>query len=219
MEIAETVTASAMAIPLDETPRVNLDDAELVALSRGDDRDAFGQLVDRHKDRVVNYLTRLTGNRDRAEDFAQETFIRLFQNLDRYRDEGALVAYLLRIATNLVRSEERRRSRWRVLRPLFAVTGFRGGMGRGAREEDPEASPQNRALASEETRQVSAAIASLDLRYRAPLVMREIEGATYQEIAIALGVNEGTVKSRLHRGRHLLKEKLTPYWNGGHHDG
>ena len=94
MEIAETVTASAMALPLDETPRVNLDDAELVALSRGDDRDAFGQLVDRHKDRVVNYLTRLTGNRDRAEDFAQETFIRLFQNLDRYRDEGALVAYL-----------------------------------------------------------------------------------------------------------------------------
>ena len=73
-------------------------------------------MVDRHKDLVVNYLARLVGCRDRAEDYAQETFVRLYQNLDRYRDEGNLVAYLLRIATNLVRRDERPKAALRSAR-------------------------------------------------------------------------------------------------------
>jgi len=189
-------------------------DAELLRDSRSGDRDAFAQLVDRHKDRVVSYLTRLTGCPDRAEDLAQDTFIRLYQNLGRYREQGVLAAYLLRIATNLVRSEQRRRKRWKLLRPVLLASGFRH-----ARLDDdgpdPDAGPQDTVLASEEQHQVSRALATLDLRFRAPLVMREIEGLSYGEIAEALEVSEGTVKSRLHRARSLLKEKLTPYWNGG----
>jgi RNA polymerase sigma-70 factor (ECF subfamily) len=196
------------------TATLDVDDAELLQRCRSRDADAFTRLVDRHKDAVVNYLTRLTGCRDRAEDFAQETFVRLYQNLDRYREEGALAAYLFRIATNLVRSDERRRKRWRLLRPMLAVSGFLPG-GDGAVASAPEPGPQGRALAHEEYRQVTRALASLDLLYRAPLVLREIEGLSYHQIADALGVSEGTVKSRLHRGRQLLKERLAPYWNGG----
>ncbi len=185
---------------------IDITDAELLSRSRAQDPEAFRELVDRHKNVMVNYLTRLTGNRESAEDFAQETFVRFYQQLGRYREEGTLSAYLFRIATNLVRSDERRRRRWRLLQPIlgFSTNGHH-----------PEESPQATALASEEHRQVTRAIASLDLLYRAPLVLREIEGLSYQEIAAALKISEGTVKSRLHRGRQLLKDKLTPYWKGG----
>ena len=185
-----------------------INDVELQARSRARDAEAFSQLVERYKDRMVNYLTRLTGCRDRAEDLAQETFVRFFKQIHRYREEGTLSAYLFRIATNLVRSEERRKRRWQLLQPLLPDGVF-------ARGGEAPASPQADALASEEHRQVSRALASLDVLYRAPLVLREIEGLSYQQIATALGCREGTVKSRLHRGRQLLKETLTPYWNGG----
>lgn len=182
-------------------------DAELLEKSRAHDMEAFACLVERHKNLLVNYMARLTGCRDRAEDLAQETFVRFYQTLDRYREEGALSAYLLRIGTNLVRSEERRRKRWRGLMPVFKASPF---------GHQPEASPHTQALAREEQQQVSSALSSLDVVYRAPLVLREIEGLSYQEIASTLECHEGTVKSRLHRGRQLLKEKLAPYWNGGH---
>ena len=187
---------------------MTIDDAELLTRSRERDADAFGQLVERHKDQIVNYLARLTGCRDRAEDIAQETFVRFYKQLHHYREEGTLSAYLFRIATNLVRSEERRKRRWKLLQPILTYGGFYEG-------HASPASPQTDALASEEHRQVTRALASLDVLFRAPLVLREIEGLSYQEIAVALGCSEGTVKSRLHRGRHLLKERLAPYWNGG----
>ncbi len=171
------------------------------------DPQAFGRVVDGHKDQMVNYLTRLTGCRDRAEDLAQETFVRFYKHAHRYREEGTLSAYLFRIATNLVRSEERRKRRWQMLQPLFKHSRWGG--------EDNQPSPHADALASEEHGQVTQAIASLNVLYRAPLVLREIEGLSYLEIATALGCSEGTVKSRLHRGRLQLKEKLAPYWKEG----
>ncbi len=185
-----------------------LNDGQLLTRSRARDADAFAQLVNRHKDQIVNYLARLTGCRDRAEDIAQETFVRFYKQIHHYREEGTLSAYLFRIATNLVRSEERRKRRWQMLQPILSYGGF-------ADNGHQPASPQAEALASEEHREVTRALASLDVLYRAPLVLREIEGLSYQQIAAALGCNEGTVKSRLHRGRQMLKQRLAPYWNGG----
>ncbi|MEM6796257.1 MAG: sigma-70 family RNA polymerase sigma factor [Acidobacteriota bacterium] len=175
--------------------------------------DSFARLVDLHKDAIVNYLTRLTGQRDRAEDVAQETFVRFYQNRHRYREEGTLRSYLLRIATNLVRSEERRRSRWRLLEPIFSHGGTSPD-GVHSQQHPHERSPQVMALACEEQREVSRAIAELPLTLRAPLVLREIEGLAYQEIAEILELNGGTVKSRLWRAREALKKELEPYWKG-----
>ncbi|HVR30386.1 MAG TPA: sigma-70 family RNA polymerase sigma factor, partial [Thermoanaerobaculia bacterium] len=77
-----------------------------------------------------------------------------------------------------------------------------------------EPSPQRRLLSEEATQVVEAALAGLPLRYRAPLVLREIEGLSYREIAVALGCREGTVKSRINRARERLKTLLEPYWRG-----
>ena len=178
-------------------------DAGLMVRLRTGDRDAFTDLVERHKDAVVNYLTRLTGNRDRAEDLAQETFLRLFRSAGSYSEQGLLRAYLFRIATNLVRSEERRERRLRLLLPFLG----------NHRHAEPSA--PSGLLRRELHREVAAAVAQLPLRYRVPLVLHEIEGWPYADIARELGCREGTVKSRIHRGRQHLKERLAPYWNGG----
>jgi RNA polymerase sigma-70 factor (ECF subfamily) len=178
-------------------------DATQMARVRSGDRDAFADLIDRHKDAVVNYLTRLTGDRDRAEDLAQETFLRLFRSAGSYSEQGLLRGYLFRIATNLVRSEERREKRLRLLLPFLG------------RQDHAEPAAPSGLLRREMHREVSAAVAQLPLRYRVPLVLHEIEGWAYAEIAQALGCREGTVKSRIHRGRQHLKERLAPYWQGG----
>lgn len=189
-------------------------DACLMDRVRSGDRTAFSQLVDRHKDAMVNYLTRLTGCRDRAEDVAQDTFIRLHASADRYREEGRFSGYLYRIATNLVRQEERRNKRWRLLRPMLAPAASNGANGHHVA---PEA--QARLLRREIHEQLSRAVAGLPLRFRVPIVLRDIEGWSYADIARLTGWREGTVKSRLSRGRQHLRTELAPYWNGDRHRG
>jgi RNA polymerase sigma-70 factor (ECF subfamily) len=180
-------------------------DGELLAAARNGHKEAFALLVDRHKDILVNYLTRLTGAHDRAEDLAQEAFVRLYSS-DRYEDRGLLRAYLFRIATNLLRSEERRENRWRRLQTL--LTNTNGHLSEG--------SGQERLLLEQEIGTVvGQAIAALPLRYRAPLLLHEIQGWPYRDIGQTLGCREGTVKSRIHRGRQLLRQGLETYWTGG----
>lgn len=179
-------------------------DAELMARVRSGDQDAFAGLIDRHKNMLVNYLTRLTGYRDRAEEYAQEAFLRLYQSASRYREQGQLLPYLYRIATNLVRSDERKKRRWQILSSVFSSNGHHG-----------EPTPQSQLLAAEAREQVHIALSNLPAHYRAPLILREIEEWTYQDIAKAVGCREGTVKSRINRGRNQLRELLGPYMNGG----
>jgi RNA polymerase sigma-70 factor (ECF subfamily) len=179
------------------------DDAALMARVQEGDRHAFGQLVGRYEATVVNYLTRLTRDRGRAEELAQEAFLRLYERASRYQERGQLLPYLLRIASNLLRSEERRSRRWRTLSVLV-----------GSTPSQPEPNQERRLLSGEATRIVEDALQALPLRYRSPLVLREIEGLSYREIAIALGCREGTVKSRINRARERLKNLLQSYWQG-----
>jgi RNA polymerase sigma-70 factor (ECF subfamily) len=193
-----------MSQPIEPAREAEESDAELMARVREGDRDGFADLVNRHKDAVVNYLTRLTGSRDRAEDLGQETFLRLFRSAGGYVEQGYLRAYLFRIATNLVRSEERRERRQRLLQPLL-----------GGEPDRAEPAAHTGLLRQEMQRVMTAAVARLPLRYRTPLVLHEIEGWSYADIAADLDCREGTIKSRIHRGRQSLKRLLESYWNGG----
>lgn len=179
------------------------DDALMQRVREGDD-DAFGEIVDRYKDSLVNYLTHLVRSRDRAEEVAQDAFVRLYRNSDKYKQQERLGPYLFRIATNLVVTEIRRERRWSLLLPrLHAST----------RQTTP--SPDTNLFTSEIQRQVAAAIDRLPINYRAPLVLFEVEEWSYDEIAKALDVRVGTVKSRISRARELLRRHLAPWWTGG----
>ena len=185
-----------------------LTDGDLLARARNGHPEAFAVLVDRYKNPLVGYLISLVRDRERAEDLAQESFLRLYEKGSNYREQGLLQAYLFRIATNLLRSEERRKARWNRIRTLFVSSNGHG-------PEPAEAPTQEkRLLRSEESRRLRRAIAELPLHYRAPLVLHEIDGWRYREIGEALGCREGTVKSRIHRGRQILRQELEDQWEG-----
>ncbi len=188
-----------------EPPDIEHDtDARLMEKVRAGDREAFGDLVDRHKDKLVGYLTRLTADRSRSEDLAQEAFLRVFRSASSYREQGQLTAYLFRIATNLLRSEERKARRWQLLTPRLVAAAPAG-----------PPTPHSELVSREISRQLEQALAALPLKFRAPLVLYEIEGSSYRTIAEVLSCSEGTVKSRIARARGRLREALAPIWNGG----
>ena len=179
------------------------DDALMQRVREGDD-DAFGEIVDRYKNSLVNYVTHLVRSRDRAEEIAQDAFVRLYRNASQYKAQERLAPYLFRIATNLVVTEARREKRWSLLLPrLHAST----------RTDQP--APDAELYTSEIQRQVSTALAQLPLKYRVPLVMFELEEWSYDDIARALEIATGTVKSRISRARDLLRRHLAPWWTGG----
>ena len=182
------------------------DDALMQRVREGDD-DAFGEIVDRYKDSLVNYLTLLVRSRDRAEEIAQEAFVRLYRSAANYRERERLGPYLFRIATNLTVSEVRRERRWSLLLPrLHASTS------------SSTPSPDANLFTDEIQRHVAAALDRLPLKYRAPLVLFEIEEWSYDEIAKALDIRVGTVKSRISRARELMRRSLAPWWIGGNHE-
>lgn len=201
--------SGASILPVAELPEpaADLTNAQLMARVRTGDRWAFAELVERHKDGLVAYLNRLSGSRDRAEDLAQEAFLRLYNAAGRYRERGQLTAFLYRIATNLLRTEERRERRQRRLTATFA-----GGELPSPGSATGGEGVQDRLLRRELKAQLTRAVAALPLRYRAPLVLAEVEGWPLKEIARLLGCREGTVKSRLFRARRQLRERLAPYW-------
>jgi len=183
-------------------------DAELMERTRQGDRRAFGVIVERYKDAMVNYLARLSGCRARAEDMAQEAFLRLFLHRDRYQEEGKLAALLYRIATNLARSEHRRLRRQQLL-----TLGLARSNGHDARRSP--ATPEALALSGEAQGQLLEAIRRVKLKFRVPLVLHEIEGLSYGEVAAVVGCGENTVKSRISRGRQMLKQRLNHYLDDG----
>jgi RNA polymerase sigma-70 factor (ECF subfamily) len=181
-----------------------ISDSELFLRARDGDQSAFGELIDRHKNSLVSYLTYLCGDFDRAEDLAQEAFIRLYERGAGYRDQGKLQAYLFRIATNLFRSEIRTERRRSQLRQIFLP----------AEQQHSEAGQDRRLLATELGDQLAAALLQLPLHFRTPLILAHVEGWSHREIARVIGCREGTIKTRIHRGRQLLRQQLEPYQKG-----
>ncbi|MFN2453774.1 MAG: RNA polymerase sigma factor [Pyrinomonadaceae bacterium] len=186
------------------------DHALLEAICAGDEA-AFAEIVSRYRNQIVNYIYRMTNDYDGAVDLSQETFVRVYNARDRYRTDYAFSTYIYRIATNLAISELRRRKR----RRLISLSGFFGEREETeASEFDPaDASPLQDATLVERERQaaVTQAISTLPDKYRAPLVLRDIEGKNYHEIALILQLSEGTVKSRINRARAFLRDKLRSY--------
>src|SRR5215813_2728298 len=187
-------------------------DHALLEATRTGDQDAFAELVSRYRNQITSYIYRMTNDYDGAVDLAQETFVRVFRAADRYQTTYAFSTYIYRIATNLAISELRKRKR----RRLVSLTGFfQSQEGGEAREFNPsDGQPlQDVVLVDGERRAaVQRAIVTLPEKYRAPLILRDVEGKSYEEISRILGTSEGTVKSRISRARGFLREKMRAYF-------
>jgi RNA polymerase sigma-70 factor, ECF subfamily len=192
-----------------EVPK--LSDHLLLQATLEGDEEAFGELVSRYRNQITSYIYRMTNDYDGAIDLAQETFVRVYRAADRYKSDFAFSTYIYRIATNLAISELRKRKR----RRLVSLTGFFQETERETEQEfnPPDLRPlQDTVLVDTERRKaVARAITTLPEKYRAPLVLRDVEGKAYEQIAQILQTNEGTVKSRISRARALLREKLLAY--------
>ena len=175
------------------------DDAALVAAAVAGDRQAFAALVERHQARILALLERLTGCREQARDLAQETFVSAYRKLATFEHRSGFATWLYRIGCNHAAAAGRRR------RPVAAP----GGDVRAAIEPVARLAPVSAGLEHEElARQVAAALARLDARYREVVVLADMQEAGYEEIAEALDIPVGTVRSRLHRGRLELRRLL-----------
>jgi RNA polymerase sigma-70 factor (ECF subfamily) len=181
---------------------------ELIRRARSGDREAFGRLVERHQDPVMTACYYLTGDREDAEDLTQEVFLRAYRSLGGFAGESSFRTWLLTIATNAARSlAARRKAKKRTAHEVRIEAGA-GGEPLEIAEADGRGSPEGRAERVEIKEALEAAIAALDEESRAVVVMRDLAGESYQAIALALGLSLGTVKSRIHRARLELRERL-----------
>lgn len=180
-------------------------DEELVARARAGDAPAAAALIERYQDRVYNICYRMCGHDADAADLTQATFLKALESLPSFELRSSFYTWLFRIAVNAALSHRRSARR----RPMHSLDGMVGA------DRPPEppaapagASPLRRLELGELHERVSAALARLAEEFRAPVVLRDMEELDYHEISEILGVPVGTVKSRIHRGRMMLRELL-----------
>jgi RNA polymerase sigma-70 factor (ECF subfamily) len=198
-------------ITLDTPAPDRTEEDELISSCvRGDTR-GFNVLVRRYQDRIFNALFRMCGSREDAEELAQEAFLRAFEKLDTFNGKSRFYTWLFRIAMNMVLTRRRKTRRVRFV-SLGACCGEdqrlvgEEEMADIADRRDP--SPERSAIDGETSRRVSRAIAQLDGQLRAVVVLRDIDDMKYREISEVLNIPVGTVKSRLHFARCLLRHRL-----------
>ena len=177
-----------------------LPDSELAALTLAGDNEAFAEIVHRYQDRLFNTIVRIVGCPCEAEDVLQDAMLLAFRNLGRFRGDSALYTWLYRLAVNQALTHRRRKKH---------TLSLDSDTVRWSPEPlDPGNRPEDRLERTEDRERIQRLLARLKEEYRVVLVLRELEQLDYAEIASILGINVGTVRSRLHRARMALRELL-----------
>jgi RNA polymerase sigma-70 factor (ECF subfamily) len=182
----------------------------LVSRARAGDDAAFEALVGKYQDRIYNYVARMVHDPTDAQDVAQETFVRAYQALPAFRGASSFQTWLYRIASNLAIDTARshRRRSWSTVSINEPINGEEHSeLGRDL-EDEVSLGPEEELEAKQIRQQVREAIAELSDKLRPVIILYDLQGMSYQEIAQILGCPLGTVKSRLFNARNQLREKL-----------
>jgi RNA polymerase sigma-70 factor, ECF subfamily len=172
-------------------------DHEIMRRIQKDEFEAFDELVNRYKTRLVNVIYRMLNDRNEAEDLVQETFLRVWTHRQDYDFSYCLSTWIYTIALNLAKNELRKHRKFK----FFNLTDMTE---KGLELPDPKMGPS--ALGH----MLDQAIATLPAKYKSAFLLRDVEQMSYEEVAQILGVPLGTVKSRVNRARSVLKEHLKP---------
>lgn len=184
-----------------ETPQ------ELMRLVQQGDDEAFRELVRRYREPITAFTMRMLNDYEKAVDVAQETFINVFTHAGGYRPMASFSGWIYRIAHNLAINEIRRRKR----EPSFSIDTTAPGDPDGSSRFEPKderLSAEERVLGEEQREVVRRSVATLPPKYRSAIVMKDMEGMTFEEIATVIGCPESTVKSRVMRARRMLRDRL-----------
>jgi RNA polymerase sigma-70 factor (ECF subfamily) len=186
-----------------------LSDSHVVQLFLGGEDRAFAELVHRYDKRLQNFVYRTVGDRERAEDLVQETFVRVYRHLNRFDQTRKFSTWIYTIAGNLAKNELRNRSR----NPLVLFQAIMKNWESDYRPlewEDPQNRPDDLYRKRFLREKVNEAVDQLPAHHRTVFVLRELHGKTYEEIAEITGCNLGTVKSRLNRARNNFARIVAP---------
>jgi len=181
-----------------------MDEKDLVQKSQEGNEEAYGVLVETYKTKVFNMAYSLTLNREVADDLAQEVFVKAFYALPKFKGMAAFSTWLHQITVNHTRDYLRKSSRMRHV-PFDETKG-----GLSPQEDETEKREREEELAQTK-KIVHEAISTLPGKYRIILSLRDIQGLPYEEISHVLNISPGTVDSRLHRARKMLKKKIIPF--------
>ena len=186
-----------------------LDDGELVRSFLAGEERAFREIVVRYQSRLLNFIYRTIGDRERGEDLVQEVFIRVYRHLARFDQTKKFSTWIYTIASNLAKNELRNRSR----NPLVLFQTLTQGWDDEERPlefEDPDARPDDQFRKRHLRELIDKFVAQLPAHHREVFVLRELEGKSYEEIAEITACNLGTVKSRLNRARTSFAALIGP---------
>ena len=182
---------------------VKSDDVRLIESTLAGNTEAFGELVLKYQDRLFGTLVHMLGSMHDARDVAQEAFLSAYEKLGTFRQESSFYSWLFRIAYNAAASNRRR------IRPgKRSLDEQKSLIGAEPSDGSPASDPASRLVSEEHQQQVRLALDALGPEYRDAIILKEIEGLRYEEIADLLDCPIGTVRSRIHRARQLLREKL-----------
>lgn len=179
-----------------------MNEKELIARLQARDEAAFEELIRQYEKKVYSLCARMCGNAEDAEEAAQDAFLALWRGIDRFRQESSLSTWIYRLASNACIDLMRRKKKGAGSVSLDDEELFVDAV-------DPAPQPHEEAERRETQRLLQEGLLSLPAEYRSILLLREIEGLSYSEISAALGLELGTVKSRISRGRTLLRNFLS----------
>ncbi len=183
-------------------------DEELIARFQQGDNYAFDLLVKRYKEPLLNFVYRFVGEREEAEDIVQETFLRLFKNKHYYREIAKFSTWIYTIAGNLAKTELRRRKR----RKLLSISHFMSS-DKDYDIPDEDSNPERDTNTVITDKIIQQAIDKLSPKFKQVILLRDVQGFSYEEIAEIVGIPLGTVKSRVNRARLKLQEDLQQLMN------
>lgn len=185
-----------------------MSEQELVRLAQQGDQSAFGQLVTDNEKRIYNLCRRLTGNEQDGEDLAQEAFLNAWKGLARFQGDSSFATWVYRLASNACIDHLRKEKRRQNIASAVSLDDDGGEDGWQKELPDNRYSPQQELEQKEKRTAIEQALEQVSEEHKQILVMREMSGLSYGEISSVLGLEEGTVKSRIARARTAMRKVL-----------
>lgn len=204
-------TARTVSIPLEQTSPAQNEEAAFVAELQAGSEDAFAYLLTLYQNPVFNLVSHIVENAADASDVLQDVFVKVFKGIRGFNGDSSLKTWIYRIAVHEASNHRRGWIRRHFREPVSMDDTESPAVAPKWEPASTERTPYQVFEQAERQEVIKKALASLAPAYRAVVVLREIEGLPYEEIGQVLGLAEGTVKSRLLRGRELLRRKLASY--------